>query len=611
MVTIVAGIFGAGEVFDHDLPAAEAGARATFAPVPTAAGPAHSLAIATTGFRLAAPIQRVVAVSSGNVVYLAGGLDAAGVTVDGVFALDPVSGRLRLLGHLPLAVHDAAGAFIRGKLFIFAGGNGSGTDTVQEFDPATGHGAVVAHLPVALSDLASATVGATTYLIGGYDGIRPRREIYATTDGKQFRIAAQLPLGLRYPAVAVADGKIVIAGGLSAKGLSAAAFVYDPDSGRIARIGQLPTAVAHSAAFALGGTVYIAGGRNASDVPIGAVTSIDPTTRAIKSEPKLPGALADAGVASVAGGALLIGGDDGRTLDQILRATLRAPEPTPHPSTGAASSANPSNVYAGIDTQKLSPAVANDKHYLYVPNGILGTVEVIDPSTYHIVRTIRFGLASYPEHVSPSWDMRWLYVDVDGRSELGVIDPRTGKLVRIIHGVDHPYNLYFTPDGTKAIDVAEYENALRFMNPHTWKLIKSVPLPCHGPDHMDFSRDGSYLMISCEYDGTVVRVSLSSLKVVGTVHVGGLPVDVKLSPDGSLFYVANQGLGGVSLIDPSRMKVVKFIPTGRGAHGMAISRDTRDLYLTNRLAGTISVIDFASRRVVHTWKVVDRPTCCR
>ena len=63
---------------------------------------------------------------------------------------------------------------ISGKLYVFAGGAGSGTDTVQAFDPSTGKGSVVGHLPVALSDLAAAQVGATTYLIGGYDGARPR-----------------------------------------------------------------------------------------------------------------------------------------------------------------------------------------------------------------------------------------------------------------------------------------------------------------------------------------------------------------------------------------------------------------------------------------------------
>jgi DNA-binding beta-propeller fold protein YncE len=282
--------------------------------------------------------------------------------------------------------------------------------------------------------------------------------------------------------------------------------------------------------------------------------------------------------------------------------------PTPSPAPSSASpSPGSTNVYAAITGPTLNPGVAGDPQYLYVPNGIPGTIEVIDPTTYRIVRTIRLGYRTFPEHVTPSWDMRWLYVDTSSASELAQIDPRTGKLVRIIHNVQHPYNLYFSPDGRYAIDVAEYLNQLRFYDPHSWKLIKALALPCNGPDHLDFSADGSYLMIGCEFDGSVIKVSLKTLAVVGRMNITGLPVDVKLSPDGRFFYVANQGTGGVYVIDPVRMKVVRFIRTGRGAHGMAISRDTTDLYLTNRLAGTISVIDFSQRRVVHTWFVGGSP----
>jgi YVTN family beta-propeller protein len=281
------------------------------------------------------------------------------------------------------------------------------------------------------------------------------------------------------------------------------------------------------------------------------------------------------------------------------RATVTSPTQTPAPTKN--------NVYSAIAAGVYRSSVAVDPTYVYVPNGVPGTIEVIDPNTFKVVRTYSLGSRTFPEHVTPSWDMRWLYVDTSAASELAVIDPRTGKLVRIIHGVAHPYNLYFSLDGKVAIDVTEYFDRLDFMNPHTWKLIKSVRMPCSGPDHLDFSADGSYFLIGCEFDGTVVKVSVARMKVIATMNVGGLPVDIKLSPDGKVFFVANQGLEGVSVVDPVTMKVVKFIPTGKGAHGMAVSRDTTELYVSNRLAGTVSVIDFATRKVVATWNVGGTP----
>jgi YVTN family beta-propeller protein len=264
----------------------------------------------------------------------------------------------------------------------------------------------------------------------------------------------------------------------------------------------------------------------------------------------------------------------------------------------------PDNVYAATVGPELSPAVAGVRELVYVPNAMSNTVDVIDPRTYQIVD--HYPVGREPHHVTPSWDLTRLYVLNTKSDSLTVIDPHTGKVAGTI-AVTDPYNLYFTPDGSTAIVVAERYNRLDFRDPKTWALRGSVPIPHRGADHLDFSADGSYLLVSCEYSGWVVKVDVPTMRVLGEVHVGGLPVDAKLSPDGKLFYVANQGRHGVSIIDPVVMKEVGFLRTGRGAHGLYISRDTRFLYATNRLGGSISVIDLATHEVVRTWRIGGSP----
>ena len=275
-------------------------------------------------------------------------------------------------------------------------------------------------------------------------------------------------------------------------------------------------------------------------------------------------------------------------------------EPTPTPAAAPLSI----NVYAATQSGTLSPAVAGIPERVYVPNSGTGTLDVIDPATYKVIAHYRVG--AIPHHVAPAWDLSKLYVDDEGSGMLSVIDPRSGAPIGQV-AVPDPYNLYFTPDGSKAIVVAERLRRLDFRDPHTFKLIRSVPIPWNGVDHLDFSADGSYLMASTEFTGVVVKVDTVAMQITGFVHVGGLPVDVRLSPDGSVFYVANQGRGGVSVVDPVAMKELAFIKTGRGAHGLMVSRDTKSLYVTNRLAGTISVIDFDSRSVVATWRTGGSP----
>jgi len=261
----------------------------------------------------------------------------------------------------------------------------------------------------------------------------------------------------------------------------------------------------------------------------------------------------------------------------------------------------------------FSPAVAGFPPRVYVPDEATGTVVVIDPVTYRIL--FRYRVGASPEHVTPDWDLQRLYVEASFSGRLTVIDPRTGRPAGH-HLVPGPYNLYFTLDGRMAIVVldsrvsgVEYggQKQLRFYDRRTWRLIKSLDVPYAGADHLDFSPDGSYFLLSTEYTGRLVKVDVKRMAIVGVLKVGGKPIDVRLSPDGRVFYVANQGTNGVSIVDGAHLRRLGFLRTGRGAHGLAISRDARWLYVSNRLAGSLSVIDFSTRRVIKTWRIGGSP----
>jgi YVTN family beta-propeller protein len=261
-------------------------------------------------------------------------------------------------------------------------------------------------------------------------------------------------------------------------------------------------------------------------------------------------------------------------------------------------------VYGAAATTRLEPRLRGIRPRVYVPNTISGTVVEIDPRTFREIRS--FPVGRMPQHITPSWGLRHLYVNNNESDSLTVIDPRTGRPGRTIPVTD-PYNLYFTPDGRHAIVVAEAERRLDIRNPRTWRLTGSVSIPYPGIDHLDFSANGRYLIASTEFSGMVVRINLRKKRVTGAARVGGLPVDVKLSPDGRIFYVANQGRDGVSIVDARRLREVGFLHTGRGAHGLCVSRNARRLYVSNRLGGSISVVDLRRRRVVRTWRTGGSP----
>lgn len=262
------------------------------------------------------------------------------------------------------------------------------------------------------------------------------------------------------------------------------------------------------------------------------------------------------------------------------------------------------NVWAATATTELPASVADIPARVYVPNEQDYTISVIDPATMSVIATLPAGVL--PEHVGPDWDLTRLYVSNYFSTELTVLDPRSGTLLSPITA-PLAYNLYFTPDGSKAVVMAEEYSRMDFYDRRTWQLLSQVPIPFAGIDHADFSAGGRYLLASTEYAGVLVKVDTVNMEIIGSLWVGGSPVDVKLSPDGSVFYVANQFRHGVSIIDPVAMREIGFLPTGRGAHGMAVSRDTRWLFVTNRLAGTIAVIDFATRAIIATWWIGGSP----
>jgi YVTN family beta-propeller protein len=278
---------------------------------------------------------------------------------------------------------------------------------------------------------------------------------------------------------------------------------------------------------------------------------------------------------------------------------------------------DPTNLYSETRPDKLSPTVAKHLSRVYVPNRSSNDVAVIDPESFKVIDRFRVGI--HPQHVVPSWDLKTLWVNnnAEGRTDGSVtpIDPITGKPGKSIP-VDDPYNMYFTPDGSATIIVAEARKRLDFRDPQTMAQKYSIDTPdCAGINHADFSIDGRYAIFTCEYAGSIVKIDLVEKKVIGYLKFskGGMPQDVRISPDGKVFYVADMKGAGVFLVDGAKFTEIGHIQTGLGAHGLYPSRDGTQLYVANRGVarvygppkgkGSVSVIDFATRKIVTTWPI--------
>jgi YVTN family beta-propeller protein len=286
------------------------------------------------------------------------------------------------------------------------------------------------------------------------------------------------------------------------------------------------------------------------------------------------------------------------------------------------------NVYAGAGPGKLSATARRAKSLIYVPNTTADTVQVIDPRTFTVIGT--FPTGREPQHVVPSWDLKTLWVNDDLGNDMVPISPITGKPGKRVH-VEDPYNLYFTPDGARALVMAERMRRIDVRNPQTMALERSLPVPCHGVNHADYSADLSFFVASCEFSGKLLVIDREATKVIKVINLnatrtpgatsageamrmGGprsnlmpgasaMPQDVRLTPDGTRFLVADMLRNGIWVIKASTQRVERFIPTGKGAHGIYPDRLGRRMFVTNRDGGSVSVLDASSLAITTTWKI--------
>jgi N-acetylneuraminic acid mutarotase len=264
-----------------------------------------------TLFALPAPLRDPATAPVGSSqAALLGGLDAADVSTSEIDVISPHG--VSYTGALPLAQHDAQAASLAGQVYVFGGGGLTELNHIVGFDP-TGHAVrTVGVLPSASSDAAVTEVGGTAYIVGGYDGTNYLNTILAWQPGGSVKVVGHTPEGLRYSAVTSVGGKVIIVGGSTPAGASRAVYSFDPATGQVTTIGQLPQPVTHGGAAALGNYVYLVGGRGdlvTQTTP--SVWSIDPSTGAVRPAGRLPHAISDAGVITVGQSIIVAGGYTG------------------------------------------------------------------------------------------------------------------------------------------------------------------------------------------------------------------------------------------------------------------------------------------------------------
>ncbi len=296
-------------------PAQRAPAASTSAPAPSPIARAPlTLRVTRAAYQLPAAISREVVLARGEDLLIIGGITQQLTTTSTIIQLNPVTGRATRAGHLADPAHDAAGAVLGGRPYLFGGGDLAELAAVQALRH-RGTAAVAGQLPGPRSDISSMTLGSTAYLVGGYDGTSWIGTVLATTNGRAFRRVANLPVPVRYAAVAGAGMRIWVFGGLTPAGNSRVIQQVNLATGKASVVGRMPAAMSGATAVTLEGRIFIAGGQVTKGggvlVPSRKVLAYDPAHHRVTTAGRLPVAVTNAAAAVVGGTAFLVGGNNG------------------------------------------------------------------------------------------------------------------------------------------------------------------------------------------------------------------------------------------------------------------------------------------------------------
>jgi YVTN family beta-propeller protein len=228
----------------------------------------------------------------------------------------------------------------------------------------------------------------------------------------------------------------------------------------------------------------------------------------------------------------------------------------------------------------LGIAVSPDGTKVYVGNAASNTISVIDAATNNVAATVKVG--NLPGDIAVAPNGKKVYAVISGESPdyqgtVSIIDTATNNVTATVNVERNPRGIAVSPDGTKVY------------------VVSSNGYPC--------------------YNGTVSVIDTATNTVTAAVPVGSLPQGIAVSPNGTKVYVAIENPGGysgkgdidvtsiegaVDVIDASTDKVIATVSVGSIPLEVAVNLDGNEVYVVNEVNNTVSVIDTATNKVNTT-----------
>jgi YVTN family beta-propeller protein len=199
-----------------------------------------------------------------------------------------------------------------------------------------------------------------------------------------------------------------------------------------------------------------------------------------------------------------------------------------------------------------------------------------------------------------------LYVTNHAADTTQVVDTATNKVVQVLHGVEIPHGVGFSPDGGRVYFSNESDSTLDVVDRKTGKVMKKVPLSGH-PNNIAVTHDGGRIVVCiADAPGAIDIVDTKTLTRHPSILTDGTQHNIYVTPDGNYSFSGSTRSNVLTVVDLGTEKIAWTLKLDKGIRPMAVDANpdgsTRNIYAQLSELSGFAVIDFAGRKETQVIK---------
>lgn len=237
--------------------------------------------------------------------------------------------------------------------------------------------------------------------------------------------------------------------------------------------------------------------------------------------------------------------------------------------------------------------ITPDGRYLVTANKGTSDISIIDTASGEVARRVPVG--KNVEFVRVAGDFAYVTFEPGGSGKPGAGKPeaKPGEAKGAKGGEGH---------GAKGDDDDDDQTPAQIavVDLKAGKVLRSM-ISGRETEGMEFSADGSQLLVANEGDNTVMVYDRADGRVLHRIDVsaeGSRPRGIKISPDGKTYAVTLEFSDKLLLIDAADFHVLKAVATKKAPYGVSFDSSGQRLYVAAARSSVIQVFDAATLAAV-------------